>query len=87
MSLPRQELEEIKARHWKVGGRGTVYPEQCVCGLMWPCDTAVALARIEELEKVVEAAREVWRLYGGPANYPLIAELGVALAALGGEDG
>ncbi|MHB8311842.1 MAG: hypothetical protein ACYDD0_00850 [Candidatus Dormibacteria bacterium] len=45
------------------------------------------LTEVERLRGVVEAARELWRLYDGPANYPLISELGVALAALGGEDG
>ena len=42
---------------------------------------------IERLRGVVQAAREVWRLYDGPANYPLIGELGVALAALEAGDG
>ena len=46
-----------------------------------------ARAEVERLRGVVQAAREVWRLYDGPANYPLIGELGVALAALEAGDG
>ena len=45
------------------------------------------LAEVERLRGVVEAAREVVRLYGGPAKYPAIIELQVALAALEAGDG
>ena len=45
------------------------------------------LAEVERLRRVVEAAREVVRLYGGPAKYPAIIELQVALAALEAGDG
>ena len=50
-----EELVEIKARHWKIGGRGTVYPEQCVCGLMWPCDAGRLLAEVERLQEGLRA--------------------------------
>lgn len=87
-----QELAQIKAR------RHTVLPlvddqyqnnDDKFCafeGDKCPCDVARFTAYLENLEKVAEAAREVWRLYDGPANYPLIAELGAALAALGGSE-
>lgn len=48
------ELDAIRVRHWKVGGKGTIYPEQCVCGLAWPCDAASLLAEIERLRKAIQ---------------------------------
>lgn len=45
----KARMDAIRARHWRVGGRGTIYPEQCVCGLAWPCDAAFLLAEVERL--------------------------------------
>jgi hypothetical protein len=72
MSMAAERTEAIRTRHWKVGGPGTVSPEHCVmCGLAWPCDTAVALAeitrlraRIAELEAAMREARR-WCMVGG----------------------
>lgn len=50
-------------------------------------ERATLFAEVERLRGVVEAAREVVRLYGGPAKYPAIIELQVALAALEAGDG
>ena len=61
--------------------RMTAKPELVNCGRL------ELEAEVERLRGVVQAAREVWRLYDGPANYPLIGELGVALAALEAGDG
>ena len=62
--------EQINARHWKVGGGATVYPEQCVCGLAWPCDAAYLLARVAELEGAMSNLLE-WAV---PAAYGRVSE-------------
>ena len=61
--------------------RMTAKPELVNCGRL------ELEAEVERLRGVVEAAREVVRLYGGPAKYPAIIELQVALAALEAGDG
>lgn len=58
------ELEAIKYRHRRAAD---ILGEVCwTCSntearVVWPCDTAVALAEVERLRGVVEAAREAHR--------------------------
>ena len=59
--LPPQELEEIRARHRErvthyAWGDGRTCED---CKMDWPCEQAILLARIEELEKVGGAAAAV----------------------------
>ena len=96
--MSEEELAAIRARHWKVGGRGTAYPEQCVCGLAWPCDAGRLVAEVERLQEGLRAIlREHYGLedrYGmccvlcnpQEKRWPCTTVL-EARAALGGEDG
>ena len=97
-----QEVEEIKARHQErvthyAWGDGRTCED---CKMDWPCEQAILLARIEELEKVVAAAREAKQAVlkwantcdhiGCECDNVLADELPddwMARAALGGEDG
>ncbi len=95
--MSEEELAAIRARHWKVGGRGTAYPEQCVCGLAWPCDAGRLVAEVERLQKGLRAILREHRAVRTPVRpyccicapqegeWPCTTVL-EAGAALGGEE-
>ena len=57
------DLEAIRERHRQFNDDGVLYCDRCRSPQdsdelhPWPCDTAVALAEVERLRGVVEAAR------------------------------
>ena len=77
------ELEAIRERHHPgvspVGGR---YDVCDYCGGMWPCDTAVALAEVERLRGVVEAARPRDRAHGAAVRDAATGRSGPPMTAL-----
>lgn len=95
--MSEEELAAIRARHWKVGGRGTAYPEQCVCGLAWPCDAGRLVAEVERLQEGLRAILREHRAVRTPVRpyccicapqegeWPCTTVL-EAGAALGGEE-
>lgn len=105
--LASQELEAIKARHVarvvRSAGNVITGTECQICCQELPCDClavaaslGAALVRIEDLEKVVAAARAVHKSRViGAVNLRAFSTVGSiemgaldgALAALGGEDG
>ena len=76
------ELEAIRARHQnRPQGSRDWRPWCTYCSQGWPCDVETLFAEVERLRGVVEAAREVVRIYDGPAHYPGIEALRAALEA------
>ena len=104
-----EELEAIKARHHSYPEAPTDPSRELYWGacdhcftrsgasVSWPCDAALLLARIEELEKEMRAAATVVGAAAALERCPECdikaldcghaEELHDALAALGGEDG